>query len=483
MSTPDNNNEKADDKKAELGRIKPRKVPASQAIPGNPEHARLMAKHKAGDGEDWSKEVDTGLRKPALLGAAIVAGFLVLFSIWAAAAPMTGASIAPGVITASGQNLRVQHFEGGMIADILVKEGDSVAKGQPLIRLDGTTARANQARYAKAMVGLKARAERLQAERDGGLVKFSPALETEARMAGITDHLAEQEREFTKRLDRHRTDERIVDRQIAALSEQVSGLQAQSKAARSQVVDLDDELKIKRRLVKRQLTPRSQYLALKRQRAELEGRMGSSLAALGEAASSIARLEEQKQRLTAQRSETAGSQLNEVRTRMGETEELLRNAQNVLDRVVLRAPADGVVVKLNKNTPGSVVGRGEDLIVILPKGGELIVEARLSPQDVDTVSIGQIAQLRFSSLNTRTTPEVPGTVRYISADRQIDPVTREPFYAARLAIADVLPDGLQRAQIFPGMPVETYIETGRRTMLQYLLKPISDSLSRSFREG
>ncbi|MEL7272157.1 MAG: HlyD family type I secretion periplasmic adaptor subunit [Pseudomonadota bacterium] len=474
---------KPEDDKTELARIKPRKIPASQAIPGNPEHAKLMAQQKAGKGEDWTKKVDTGLRKPALLGAAILAGFVILFSLWAAAAPMAGASLAPGIITASGQNLRVQHFEGGMIEEILVQEGERVAKDQPLIRLDATAARANRARYAKGMVGLKARAERLQAERDGqAVVKFSPALEEEARMAGVTEHLAEQEREFAKRLDRHKSDERIIDKQIAALEEQVAGLQAQSKAARDQAVVLDDELRAKRKLLKRQLTPKSQYLALKRQRAELEGRMGGALASLGEAASSIARLEEQKQRLSAQRSETAVSQLNDVRTRMAETEELLRNAQNVLDRVIVRAPADGVVVQLNKNTPGSVVGRGEDLAIILPKGGELIVEARLSPQDVDGVRIGQQAQLRFSSLNTRTTPEVPGTVRYISADRQIDPVTREPFYATRLAIADVLPHGLRREQIFPGMPVETYFETGRRTMLQYLLKPLSDSMSRSFRE-
>ncbi|MEL6503133.1 MAG: HlyD family type I secretion periplasmic adaptor subunit [Pseudomonadota bacterium] len=475
MTTPE-------DDKTELARIKPRKIPASQAIPGNPEHAKLMAQQKSAKADDWTKKVDTGLRKPALLGAAILAGFVILFSLWAAAAPIAGASLAPGIIAASGQNLRVQHFEGGMIEEILVQEGETVAKDQPLIRLDGTAARANRARFAKAMVGLKARAERLQAERDGTEVKFSPALEEEARMAGVTEHLAEQEREFAKRLERHKSDERIIDKQIAALEEQVAGLQAQSKAAREQAAVLDEELRAKRKLLKRQLTPKSQYLALKRQRAELEGRMGGALAALGEAASSIARLEEQKLRLSAQRSETAVSQLNEVRTRMGETEEVLRNAQNVLDRITVRAPADGVVVQLNKNTPGSVVGRGEDLAIILPKGGELIVEARLSPQDVDGVRIGQQAQLRFSSLNTRTTPEVPGTVRYISADRQIDPVTREPFYATRLAIAEVLPEGLQREQIFPGMPVETYFETGRRTMLQYLLKPLSDSMSRSFRE-
>jgi HlyD family secretion protein len=149
---------------------------------------------------------------------------------------------------------------------------------------------------------------------------------------------------------------------------------------------------------------------------------------------------------------------------------------------VVRAPADGVVINITKNTPGSVVRQGEDIIVLLPTGGELIVEARLSLQDIDVVSVGQSASLRFSTLNTRTTPEVPGIVTYISADRQVDPITNEPFYTARLKIAEVLPDSIKRSQILPGMPVETYIQTGDRTFLEYLTKPLMDSFNRAFRE-
>ncbi|MEE9375433.1 MAG: HlyD family efflux transporter periplasmic adaptor subunit, partial [Rhizobiaceae bacterium] len=175
-------------------------------------------------------------------------------------------------------------------------------------------------------------------------------------------------------------------------------------------------------------------------------------------------------------------QLNEGRTRAAEVEELIRSAENVLSRVVVRAPEDGIVININKNTIGSVVRPGEDLIVLLPKGGELIVEARLSVRDIDVIAIGQSASLRFSALNTRTTPEVPGVVNYISADRQIDPLTREVYYTARLKIAKVLPDTIRRDQIFPGMPVETYFQTGERTFLEYLTKPLTDSFSRAFRE-
>jgi len=128
------------------------------------------------------------------------------------------------------------------------------------------------------------------------------------------------------------------------------------------------------------------------------------------------------------------------------------------------------------------VQRGEDIAIVLPAGGELLVEARVSLLDIDVISVGQIAQLRFSSLNARVTPEVPGEVRFISADRVIDPITNEPYYPVRLAIAEQLPDSINREQIFPGMPVETYIETGERTFLEYLIKPASDSFRRAFRE-
>ena len=474
-----------------LGKIITKKVPASEAIPGNEEHARLMeearrkgqgASASRANGDGWTSRVDTGLSGPTLAGLIIVGVFILMFGLWAAFAPLAGAAVAHGVVSASGQNLRIQHFEGGMIDQILVQEGDTVSRDQPLLTLDSTDALATRDRYRKQLIGLRARAERLQAERDGEDVRFSDQLKQDAINADLQVDLAEQTKEFDKRSERYATDEKIANQQIVALQQQEVGLRAQEKSAREQIAVIEQEIAVKSKLVKRKLAPKSQLLRLQRSRSELEGRIGDFVSRIGETRSSIVKAMEQKLRLQAERSEAAAAQLNEVRSSMAETEELIRTAEDVLSRVIVRAPADGVVVNINKNTPGSVVRKAEDLVVLLPRGGELIIEARLEPQDIDVVNVGQGASLRFSTLNTRTTPEVEGQVSYISADRQIDPNTNEAFYTARLTFTDTLPQGFNRGLIYPGMPVETYIETGDRTFFQYLTKPITDSFSRAFRE-
>ena len=443
--------------------------PQAPALPPKPEH--------------WAKTVKTGIFWPSVVGLAVLAIFIGVFGLWAASAPLSGASVAQGVVAASGQNLRIQHFEGGIIKEILVAEGDTVTKGQALLTLDPTEAEATRNRLEKSLIALAARSERLQAERDGAeQVEFSEALSARAKVSNLENDLQEQYSEFAKRRERLETDRRIVDQNVAALNEKIVGLQAQIKAARDQIAVLNDDIKGKRRLLARGLTRKSEVNLLIRTRSDLEGRIGGNLATIAEAKSAIIEASQRKFKLGADMAETAVSQLNEVRRQVADTQERIRSADNVLKRVVIRAPADGVVVTVNKNTPGSVVRQGEDIMVLLPVGGELIVEARVNPADVDLVTVGQKANLRFSTLNNRVTPEVPGTVTFISADRVVDPVTNEPYFPARLQIAEVLPKEITREQIFPGMPVETFIETGDRTFFEYLVKPASDSFRRAFAE-
>ncbi|MEM8749844.1 MAG: HlyD family type I secretion periplasmic adaptor subunit [Pseudomonadota bacterium] len=480
-----------------LGKIQVGKVPASQAIPGNPEHAELIAKaqreagsgtladgpaSKLNAGTDWAKNVPTDLKRPTLVGAALLALFVGGFGAWAATAPLAGAAIAPGIVSASGQNFKVQHFEGGIIDKILVKEGDRVVKDQPLMTLDPTEAESTHNRLTKSLVGLQARAYRLEAERDNTEIAFSDALRSKAWESRLDDVLEEQKREFSKRRDRYETDARILDQQITAFEEQITGLQSQTASAVAQIDVLSDEISVKEKLLKRRLTNRSEVLRLIRSRSEMEGRIGGYKAGIAEAKSGIAGALQRKSRLQAERAETAATALNEVRSEIADTQERISAAEAVMKRIVVRSPSDGVVVNISKNTPGSVVRQGEDLVVILPTGGELIVEARLSPLDVDVVNVGQRASLRFSSLNTRTTPEIDAKVTYVSADRLVDPATNEPYYTARLSMDADANSASQQVQIFPGMPVETYIETGNRTFFEYLGKPLTDSFSRAFRE-
>lgn len=476
----------------ELGRIKPKRIPASKAIPGNADHARLIKQAKQNELSDtkpkpsktdsWSDTVKTGIGGPSIVGLLVLAAFFGGFVVWAIMAPLTGAAIAPGIVAASGQNQTIQHLEGGVIEALLVKEGDSVAAGQALIRLDPTQAQSTRDRVKKALIAARLQAARLKAERDDATLSFDDELTRSVREVGMEESLQEQRNEFEKRKALTKSELGVLDQQMRASQDQIRGLQAQILATREQISVLEEEIAVKQALLDQQLTNRSEVLRLRRNRSELRGRVGELVASLGRARTSIVEARQRQVSLRAEAAEKAVTALNEVRRTIADAEQQILNAENILQRVVIRAPSDGVVVRINKNTPGSVVQRGEELLELLPTGGELIIEARLNPLDVDVVRVGQEANLRFSALNARTTPEVLGTVSYVSADRLTDPATNEVYYSARLKIADTLPAELTSDRIFPGMPVETYIKTGDRTFFEYLGKPLTDSFSRAFRE-
>jgi HlyD family type I secretion membrane fusion protein len=203
---------------------------------------------------------------------------------------------------------------------------------------------------------------------------------------------------------------------------------------------------------------------------------------IASAAVQVVEAHQQIERLATQRVEQAVTRLNEIRTELADFEEQMLAAQAVLDRTVIRAPVDGIVVSSVYNSRGSVIGPGERVMEILPTTQDLIVDARLQPQDIDAIQIGQPARLRLSALNARLTPEVEGEVLQISADRLIDEVTGVPYYRAKIRITDELPPEVSREQLYPGMPVETFIATGERTLVEYLVRPVLDAFSLAFRE-
>ncbi|MFD0917228.1 HlyD family type I secretion periplasmic adaptor subunit [Pseudahrensia aquimaris] len=432
---------------------------------------------------DWASRVKTTAGRAIFIGLVTLALFFGGFGYWAANAPLAGAAIAPGIVTASGQNLRIQHLEGGIIEEILVREGDEVVKGQPLIKLDPTEVRSTSNRVAIALVSLRARAERLQAELAGDeTLTFSEGLLQQVEQAKVVDLLREQAREFQKRRDRLSTDASIINQSIEAQKERIEGLESQIKALELQSEILVEEIATKRELLRRGLTRKSEINILRRNQADILGRIGSARSAIAESKTAMVEAQERKNKLGADLAEQAVSQLNQVRQEINDLSERGSAAESVLSRMIVRAPADGVIVTAAKNTVGAVVRPGEDLMVLLPTGGELIVEARVNPADKELVKQGQDAKLFFSTLDRRT-PEVSGKITYVSVDQVIDPVTNEPYFPARLQIAQELPEGLRQDQIFPGLPVETFIKTGDRTFLEYLVKPISDRFNRAFRES
>ncbi|CAN7243881.1 HlyD family type I secretion periplasmic adaptor subunit [Mesorhizobium sp. LjNodule214] len=433
---------------------------------------------------DWTKSVDTSTANVSRFGYAFIIVCLGGFGLWASTAPLAGATIAPGYVAAAGQNMMIQHLEGGIIKTIGAREGDHVKAGQPLLTLDSTTAEAQLNRMLKQLAALRAKSMRLEAERDlGSKLVIQADIVRSSRGDGFPDVVAEQQVEFNARYARYIAEREILKQRIQALREAMSGLDQQKKASENQLKIVREEIERKKQLLEDGLTNRTEYTNLLRVEAELIGQVGSLQSQIASSSTQVVETKQQIERLTTARVEDAVAELNSERATIADVEEQARAAQAILDRTVIRAPADGIIVRSVHNSPQAVIRAGEPFMELLPTSDLLVIEARISPHDIDTLRIGQQARLHFSALNARITPQVDGTVTYISADRLVDQASGQPFYTARLKITDDLPPEVSRDKIYPGMPVETYISTGERTFVEYLVRPLLDSFGRAFRES
>ncbi|MDX8502078.1 HlyD family type I secretion periplasmic adaptor subunit [Mesorhizobium sp. VK4C] len=430
----------------------------------------------------WQRNVDTRTNRITLAGYASVSVFLLGFGFWGATAPIAGATIAPGVVAAAGQNVMIQHLEGGVVSSIKVREGDRVLRGQALIVLDPTVAQSQLNRVLKQWVAQKAEIARLEAERDGlEKIVLPRDLGAYSGAPEFSDVFAEQTKEFQARLARYAAEQEILRERVAAFQQAVAGLKAQKDAAENQLAIVDAETERKKHLLEKGLTNRSEYTELLRSTAELVGQAGSLEAQIASSATQTVEARQEIERLTSSRVEDAVTELNKARAQVADLEEQINAARSVLVRTTIRAPVDGIIVRSLYNSEGSVIRAGEVAMELLPTN-ELIVEAKIKPEDIDSIRVGQGANMMFTALNARTTPKVSGRVFYISADRLITPSTGQPYYTVRLKMADKLPSQIKPEQIYPGMPVETFISTGERTFLTYLTKPLVDSFQRAFRE-
>lgn len=431
----------------------------------------------------WQDNINTRTKRVILLGGICVAAFLFAFGFWAATAPLAGATIAPGVVAAAGQNVMIQHLEGGVVSEIRFKEGDRVRRGQALIVLDPTLAQAQLNRALKQWVAEKAKIARLEAERDGLTSIVLPAdLGRYGTASGLRDVFAEQNKEFHARLARYTAEQKILNQRVTALQDSAVGLRAQKKAAEDQLKIVNEEAERKKGLLEKGLTNRTEYSDLLRSVAELVGQVGFLEAQIASSVTQTAEARQQIEKTTSGRVEEAVTELTKARTQAADLKEQINAARSVLERTTVRAPVDGIIVRSVYNSEGSVIRPGEVAMELLPTTGELIVEAKIKPQDIDSIRVGQEANMMFTALNARSTPKVMGKVFYISADRITAPNTDQSYYTVRLKMADQLPPQVKPEQIYPGMPVESFISTGERTFLAYLTKPLTDSFQRAFKE-
>ena len=449
---------------------------------------RKIAVRTAATEGTWYDSLPRSTRLPTIGGILVMAVMLMGFGVWGNTAPIAGAVVASGVFVVTGQNKIIQHLEGGVIREIYVREGDRVEAGQVLLDLDETMPRAELQRLFLRRLRLTAIDSRLMAEmREDGEVTFPAeivnALATTPEAKEILDN---QKLAFTARRNNLDSDIKSIDESIKALEERIQGSRVQLSAVKRQIVLLDEEIETKDRLVQAGLVRKPELMVLQRTKANLEGEIGRIMGDIGDAKERIARAVEQINGVRKTAIKTAVDQLHEIRGELADVRERMLSSKGVLDRVRITAPVSGVVVKLRYHTNGGVVEAGKNIMELLPLKDELIIEARLRPQDIDSVKRGQKATVRLTALSQRITPMVSGDVIYLSADTLADEKKSQQVGPTDIYIVRVKLDAntitIPDFKATPGMPAEVYIQTAERTFFQYLVKPIHDSMARAFRE-
>jgi len=426
--------------------------------------------------------VQHSTRKPLILGFVAVALLVVGIGGWAAATQISGAVIAPGKLVVDSNVKKVQHPTGGVVGELLVKEGDRVQQGDVVVRLDGTQARSSLAVVNKALDELAARQARNEAERDGDKsVTFPADLVERKDDPEVARLMSGEQRLFEMRKAARDGQKAQLREQIQQLQLQIEGTQAQEAAKTKEVKLLMQELESVRVLWKQNLVQISRVTALERDAARLEGERASLIAAIAQGRGRIAELELKIHQIDQDLSTEVGKELAEIRAKKSELTERRVSAEDQLKRIDLVAPQDGRVFQRNVHTVGGVIQAGEPVMLIVPQTEALIVEAKVAPHDIDQIHIGQHAVLRFAAFNQRTTPELNGEVIHIGADVAQDDKATEPYYSVRVRVSDGELARLDGLQLLAGMPVEVFIQTTPRTVASFLVKPLTDQLARAFR--
>ncbi|MFN7180366.1 HlyD family type I secretion periplasmic adaptor subunit [Hyphomonas sp.] len=422
------------------------------------------------------------LRQYVFAGWGIVALVFGGLIAWSVFAPFEGAVLTSGQISVESNQQAVQHLEGGIVREIYVRESDAVTEGQKLLSLDATSTDASLLALEARLYGLLGNEARLVAERDGtDTLTLRPGFESFASRPDMQAVLAAQETLLKARGANLGTQGTILRQRIDQLNTRIAGMQNEITAKDDQIALVDDEISRFETLMERGQAVVTRVLALKRDRARLQGEkdgLVSDIAAtrvqIGEARSEIARLDQGNR-------EAVLTELRDVQTQIGELTEQRTALLDRSGRLDILAPRSGRVLGIRAHTVGGVIRASEPIMYIVPENDRLVARVRISPADIDEISIGQRAVLRFSAFNQDTTPTFEGTIIKVSADAFADEATGAAFYEAQIEIPDAALAS-SRFTLLPGMPVEASLTTESRNVLSYLVKPLTDSLSRTFRE-
>ncbi len=423
------------------------------------------------------------IRRHLLAGVLIVLLMVGGVGGWAATTQLAGAVIAPGTIVVDSNVKKVQHPTGGIVGKLLVRDGDHVKAGQLLVRLDETVIRANLAIVTKALTEFKARLARLEAERDGAeTVTFPPELLAHKDDPIARSAMAGEMNLFNSRRATRLGKKAQLHQQVGQLNEEINGLRAQQTAKTKEIELIQKELVGVRSLYAKKLVPINRLVQLEREATRLDGERAQLMAAVATAQAKISEIKLQMIQVDQDLSSEVATRLPEIESKIGELVERKVTAEDQLKRTDIRAPQTGTVFQSQVHTVGGVIIAGEPIMLIVPDGDDLQVEAKVDPQHIEQVRVGQSVMLRFSALDIHSTPEIDGLVTRISADTSTDKRTGESYYTIRVSLPAEQLTKLHGVKLLPGMPVEAFVQSGERTVISYLMKPMRDQFMRAFRE-
>ncbi|KKB80710.1 secretion protein HlyD [Devosia limi DSM 17137] len=435
----------------------------------------------------WYGEVPRSIRRPMIFGLAIVGVAFGGFGVWASTAPLAAAVISAGSFVATGENKIIQHLEGGIIKDLGVREGDLVAADQVVMTLDETSALSGEQQLRLRQVRLEAIRARLAAQVSGARQYASPDIAVDADLQiEVAEIAASQRAHFQAWRDKLDNDLQLYEQNIAGLEFRHAGEQSQLDSMMAQRDLLIAEMQSKATLLDKGLVTRSEVFEVQRAVADADGDIARLQAEMQEIEAQILKFRGEMVQTTGAAQNASLQEMQAVETELDTVSEQMRQARSVLSRTQIKSPVAGTVIRLYYHTTGGVVESGKPIMEILPSGVPLIIEAPISRNQIDDVKQGQEATVRLTALNQRVTPVLSGTVFYVSADSLPDTSAGQSGREVYLARVSVSAEQIARVPGFsptPGMPAEIMIQTTERTFLEYLMKPVADSMSRAFREN
>lgn len=446
---------------------------------------RLAARSRPGElASEVASPLAAAVRRPKLLGYLVLLVFFGGFGSWAALSPLASAAVSPGVVSPDGSRKTIAHLEGGIVRAIGVREGEPVQAGTMLVTLEDIRARAEFEALQERLVHLVTLEARLLAELEERQRIERPAELARFAAASVRPALLAQQRLLASRRASFAGQEQILGQRIKQLEAEIAGLRQVIAAQDEQLALISEEVATVADLLDKGLGNKPRLLALQREGAEIRAEQAANRASIARHEQAIGETRIRLLTMHEELRESVSEELSSVRSELATVRSQLPSREDVLARTVITAPIDGTVVDLRVTTETGVVQPGEPLLDLVPQQAELIIDARVRPTDMDTVRAGQSAQVVLSAFAQRTLPRITGRLRSISADRLIDERSGEPYFLAKVAVdQDELARIAPELELTPGMPAEVMILTGERTLLDYLLRPFVQSITRSFRES